>query len=255
MATTLQCTKRTIARWMFYLKCQLEILAFVTVSFRWCCWIVLYRASLSPDFEEKIEKFRSFYLKMKIPVTPKAHAVFFHDPEFCSMKRKGLGPWSEKTTTSESVHRDFTGIWENYFVRNTEKWNYGRKLMVAVGLCRCKSQHLWPESGFLLFFNDLREIRMQFFLDNKIHCKMKLTTFILLITQCDNYQNCFCSLWVLHTIFDGLRDIILHYFNGNLKKLHLVWDNFSIVRRYFELLPCTKLLALDFVFFAFFAIS
>ena len=56
-----------------------------------------YGDNLSPDFMEKINKFSKSYMKLKISVTPKIHAVMYHVAEFCSMTGRGLGPWSEQT--------------------------------------------------------------------------------------------------------------------------------------------------------------
>ena len=98
-----------------------------------------YGSHLQHDYTTKIETFKTSYQKLRIPITPKIHAVIFHITEFCSSKGKGLGPWSEQT--SESVHRDFLRVWNNYKIRSTQNNNYGKQLLSAV--CKYNSTHLW----------------------------------------------------------------------------------------------------------------
>ena len=44
--------------------------------------------NLDPDYESKIAQFQQSYIKLPISVTPKAHAVFFHVPQFIKTKKK-----------------------------------------------------------------------------------------------------------------------------------------------------------------------
>ena len=63
-----------------------------------------YGSKLDDDYQQKISVFVADYLKLKITVTPKVHAVFFHVSEFCDITGRGLGPWNEQA--GESVHCD-----------------------------------------------------------------------------------------------------------------------------------------------------
>ena len=89
-----------------------------------------YGSQLHPEYKAKIVEFKNAYLKLKVSVTPKVHAVFYHIEEFCSLKKMGLGPWSEQT--SESLHHEFTDCWENYIVKDEEHPLYGERLLTAV---------------------------------------------------------------------------------------------------------------------------
>ena len=71
-------------------------------------------------------------------VTPKVHAVFHHVGEFCGMVNKGLGPWSEQA--AESLHSDFTKMWQNYKLRDTDHDQYGERLLDAI--ITYNSQHM-----------------------------------------------------------------------------------------------------------------
>ena len=97
-----------------------------------------YGAKLATDFEQKIDRFRHCYLKLNINITPKVHAVIFHVADFCNITGMGLGPWSEQC--SESIHHDFSKVWENFKVKHTDNPEYGKRLLQAV--CMYNSLHL-----------------------------------------------------------------------------------------------------------------
>lgn len=97
-----------------------------------------YGELLNPRFKELIASFRQDYLDLGINVTPKVHMVFFHVQDFCAMKRKGLGPWSEQT--SEAIHLDFRQMWNRFKLSATSHPNYGNQLLRAVSMYN--SQHL-----------------------------------------------------------------------------------------------------------------
>ena len=89
-----------------------------------------YGLELHPTYKANIAKFKKEFLKLKISITPKIHAVFYHVEEFCALKGMGLGPWSEQT--SESLHHEFTKCWENYIIKDIDHPSYGQKLLQAV---------------------------------------------------------------------------------------------------------------------------
>ena len=96
-----------------------------------------YGSKLDQDYAEKIEKFRKSYLKLRLPVTPKLHAIFYHITDFCSITKRGLAPWSEQC--SESIHHDFKTLWEHFKVKDVENPKYGENLLRAV--CMYNSLH------------------------------------------------------------------------------------------------------------------
>ena len=89
-----------------------------------------YGTKLATDYKEKIKKFKSAYLALKISVTPKVHAIFYHIEEFCDYSGTGLGPNSEQT--SESLHHEWKKTWKDYNVRDTSNSKYGENLLKAV---------------------------------------------------------------------------------------------------------------------------
>ena len=100
-----------------------------------------YGNELSPNYKDKITKFRKCYMKLKINVTPKIHAVFHHIIEFCEMKKLGLGPWSEHT--AELVHHYFKTVWSNFNVRDINhpeniKWRLTLSSCIIVSICNTK---------------------------------------------------------------------------------------------------------------------
>ena len=89
-----------------------------------------YGTDLSPGYKQMIKNFRICYRRLKMNVTPKVHAVFFHVEEYCEMVGMGLGPWSEPA--AESLHTYFDKIWARYKVRDTDNDKYGKRLFDAV---------------------------------------------------------------------------------------------------------------------------
>ena len=85
---------------------------------------------LAPEYEESIQEFASKFKNLKISVTPKIHAVIHHVKEFCDIKGKGLGQYSEQT--SESIHHDFNETWKNYFMKDCTREEYAERLLNAV---------------------------------------------------------------------------------------------------------------------------
>ena len=96
-----------------------------------------YSTILLDNYKQKIEEFRQKYITLKISVTPKIHAVFFHVAEFCEIVQTGLGPWSEQT--AESLHHDFGQMWKNFKV-DIDHPEYAKRLYDAVVMYN--SQHL-----------------------------------------------------------------------------------------------------------------
>ena len=71
---------------------------------------------LDVDFKDKIKELATLWLKIGLPVTPKAHILFVHVAQFLDFQNensdgppRGLGYWSEQA--SESVHHDFQKLW------------------------------------------------------------------------------------------------------------------------------------------------
>ena len=90
-----------------------------------------YGKDLHANYKETINKFRNDdYMKLKISVTPKVHAVFYHIQEVCDITGRGLGPWSEQT--SESLHQEFNKCWEKYLVKDQKNPMYQQRLLQAV---------------------------------------------------------------------------------------------------------------------------
>ena len=84
---------------------------------------------LSSTFMSDIELFRSAYMKLQISVTPKIHAIIDHVPEFCQLKKVGLGKFSEQA--SESVHSDFQKTWQRFAVPLSHE-QVAKRLLQAV---------------------------------------------------------------------------------------------------------------------------
>lgn len=94
--------------------------------------------SLEANYREAISHFKECYMALGIRVTPKVHAVFFHVADFCESKNRGLGPWSEQST--ESVHHDFSSLWEDFKVRSFNHPNF--KFKFLAGVCAYNGRHL-----------------------------------------------------------------------------------------------------------------
>ena len=85
--------------------------------------------NLDPGYESKIAQFQQSYIKLPISVTPKAHAVFFHVPQFIKMKKMGLGLFSEQAT--EALHSNFKVHCDNY-KRDSSHPDYAKHLLKCV---------------------------------------------------------------------------------------------------------------------------
>lgn len=96
-----------------------------------------FTINLDPKFAVYIDEFKDKYLNLKISVTPKLHAVFFHVKQFCIKHQKGLGFFSEQAM--EAVHYDFSMTWAKYKVSRNNP-DYIQKLLRAV--CEYNSQHV-----------------------------------------------------------------------------------------------------------------
>ena len=94
-----------------------------------------YGTNLASDYKEHIADFRNSYLKLKISVTPKVHAVFWHIIDFCEVFGMGLGPWSEQC--SESIHHDFKATKDRF--KDEDHQDYGKHLYEAV--CMYNGKH------------------------------------------------------------------------------------------------------------------
>ena len=75
--------------------------------------------TLQNDYKEKIDVFNHCFQALGLQVTPKIHAILFHVIDFCDRKETGLGMWSEQAF--ESVHADFTHVWQKYKVPTTHE--------------------------------------------------------------------------------------------------------------------------------------
>ena len=99
--------------------------------------IACFGQKLDPSFEEAINDFKTVFKSLSIRITPKLHILFDHVPQFCAMKRVGLGFFSEQA--SESVHADFAKIWQRFSVPLHHE-RHGKNLLRAVQ--KYNSQHL-----------------------------------------------------------------------------------------------------------------
>ena len=70
--------------------------------------------TLDPDYQCKIDDFKSKFLALNLSVTPKIHSVFRHLPEFLEPYKSGLSRFSEQAL--ESVHHEYNEIWRRYKV-------------------------------------------------------------------------------------------------------------------------------------------
>ena len=88
-----------------------------------------FGCSLSPDFEKKIQEFKSNYLKLTVSVTPKVYAVFYNVPQFLKHHKTGLGIYSEQAT--EALHSNFKPHWQR-FKRIMSHPDYSKQLLNCV---------------------------------------------------------------------------------------------------------------------------
>ena len=68
--------------------------------------------TLNTAYVKRIKDFKNSYLRLPVSVTPKAHAVFYHVPEFIALKGTTLGIFSEQST--EALHSIFSAQWARY---------------------------------------------------------------------------------------------------------------------------------------------
>lgn len=85
--------------------------------------------TLQAGYEQSIDDFHKSYLDLKIPVTPKVHALIVHVKQFCKKNNVSLGPYSEQS--SESVHADFKEIWKHNSVDISHP-DFGKRLFSSV---------------------------------------------------------------------------------------------------------------------------
>ena len=88
-----------------------------------------FKCSLSPDFEKKIQEFKSNYLKLTVSIKPKVYAVFYHIPQFLKHHKTGLGTYSEQAT--EALHLNFKPHWQR-FKRIISHPDYSKQLLSCV---------------------------------------------------------------------------------------------------------------------------
>ena len=84
---------------------------------------------LDPDFGKKIKYFEKRYKDLGISITPKAHILFTHVFEWCTIYQESLGIYSEQS--GESLHHDFKSVWANFYRPSTHK-DYKKQLLNAV---------------------------------------------------------------------------------------------------------------------------
>ncbi|KAJ6639768.1 hypothetical protein Bhyg_12515, partial [Pseudolycoriella hygida] len=83
---------------------------------------------LNPEYDKSIDKFKKSFMDLKVSVTPKIHAVFFHIKDFCSRHQNGLGFYSEQAM--EAAHFEFKTIWMKYNAQYQQKEFVGQKAMI-----------------------------------------------------------------------------------------------------------------------------
>lgn len=93
---------------------------------------------LVEGFLTAIEEFEKAYHALGISVTPKAHALIDHVPQFLnemtarSGMMRGLGFWSEQAM--ESAHRDFSCFWTQRFRVSATHPEYAQRLLRCVAV-------------------------------------------------------------------------------------------------------------------------
>ena len=85
--------------------------------------------TLNTTYVQNINDFKNSYLQLRVSVTPKAHAVFYHVPEFIALNGTALGIFSEQST--EALHSIFSAQWAMY-KRNPDHPDYGGQLLKCV---------------------------------------------------------------------------------------------------------------------------
>ena len=89
---------------------------------------------LQDDYKTSLDEFKESFQKLKIPVTPKIHAIFFHVEEFCLSHGLGLGFFNEQAF--ESVHHDYSQTWTKYKVM-MDNPKYGERLLRSIAVYNC----------------------------------------------------------------------------------------------------------------------
>lgn len=111
--------------------CPLDCLKFVKMLENFNAVVkACFTSELKSNYKECIFTFKSSYIDLGIPITPKVHAVFFHIIDFCSKTNVGLGYYSEQAM--EAVHHDFKSIWEKKYKININHPDYMKNLLKAV---------------------------------------------------------------------------------------------------------------------------
>ena len=90
--------------------------------------------TLNTAYVQHIKDFKNSYLQLPVSVTPKAHAVFYHVPEFIALKGTALGIFSEQST--EALHSIFSAQWARC-ERNPDHPDHGCQLLKYVNY-NCK---------------------------------------------------------------------------------------------------------------------
>ena len=72
--------------------------------------ISCFSAVLAADYDKKLNYFKECYHKLEIPFTSAVHIICTHIVQFIKLHKASLGKFSEQA--SESVHSDFTSMWQ-----------------------------------------------------------------------------------------------------------------------------------------------
>ena len=87
-----------------------------------------FGATLKESFKTEIQKFKTSFLFLPMSVTPKVHAVFYHE-EFVLKHQSSLGIFSEQAT--ETLHSKFNAHWERY-KHCSDHPEYGKQLFNCI---------------------------------------------------------------------------------------------------------------------------
>ncbi|PAA78421.1 hypothetical protein BOX15_Mlig010790g22 [Macrostomum lignano] len=99
---------------------------------------------LLEGYDTAVKEFEAAYHALAINITPKAHALIDHVPQFLEAMavqsgcRRGLGFWSEQAM--ESAHRDFSDMWSQRFKVDATHPEYARRLLRCITVY--SSRHL-----------------------------------------------------------------------------------------------------------------
>lgn len=100
--------------------------------------VACFGQQLETGFESKITHFTECYMKLNISVTTAVHVLFNHLIEFCNFFHSSLGIYSEQA--SESVHSDFSSLWESSGKVPLTHHKYSENLLDVV--IRYNARHL-----------------------------------------------------------------------------------------------------------------